>query len=89
MSEPKTNPLAIASLVLGVASFLVLGPLGSIPGVILGHIGRKQIRDSNGAQTGGGFAIAGLVLGYLNIVIILTAVLFVGSFITGVFNSVM
>ena len=89
MNEPKTNPLAVACLVLGVASFLLLGPIASIPGVILGHIGRKQIRDSNGTQTGNGFAVAGLVLNYLNILIIIMVMIFVGSFMTNVFNSVM
>ena len=84
VDQPKTNPLAVASLALGVAAFLFLGPVASVPGVILGHIGRKQIRESNGAQIGDGFAIGGLVINYLNILVILLAVIFVGSLITGV-----
>jgi hypothetical protein len=82
----KTNHLAVASLVLGVASFLFLGPVASVPGVIIGHIGRKQIRESNGAQTGDGLAIAGLVVNYLNILFVLLAMVFIGSLLTGVFT---
>ncbi len=60
------NPSAIASVLLGVASGLAL--LASIflilPAVGLGCglLAIRQIRQSNGTQTGVGFAIAGIVL---------------------------
>lgn len=55
----KTNGLAIASFILAL-----LG-LALIP-VIFGHIALKQIRRTN--DSGTGFAIVGLVLGYLEII---------------------
>ena len=84
VEHQKTNHLAVASLALGIASFLFLGPVASVPGVIIGHIGRKQIRESSGTQTGDGLAITGLVVNYVNILIVLLAMIFVGSLLTGV-----
>jgi hypothetical protein len=59
-----TNGLSIASLVLGIV--WVFG-IGSILAVIFGFIGRKQIRESGGRQSGGGMATAGIVLGFVGI----------------------
>jgi hypothetical protein len=86
--RPKTNHLAVASIALGLAAFLVLGPIGSVPGVILAHIGRRQIRESNGAQTGHGLAVIGLALNYLHIAITLVK-LIVAVSIVGVFDNVL
>ncbi len=55
---PKTNTLAIISLVL--AFFISLGA------VICGHIALGQIKKTG--ENGRGLAIAGLVLGYLGLV---------------------
>lgn len=60
-----TNGLSVASLVLGIV--WVFG-LGSILAVIFGFIGRKQIRQSGGTQSGGGMATAGIVLGCIGVV---------------------
>lgn len=69
--------LAITSLVLGILSVLCLGPLTGIPAVICGHIARKKIRESTMPSTKGGLAMAGLVLGYVAIVVFLLYVAFV------------
>lgn len=53
---PKTNVLAIISLVASILSF-------SIIGVITGHIALSQIKKR--AEGGRGLAIAGLIIGYL------------------------
>jgi len=60
----STNGLAVASLVL---SLLWIVGLGSLLAVIFAVIARKQIRESNGAQGGGGLAIAGLVIGIVGL----------------------
>jgi hypothetical protein len=64
-AEPRkgrTSGVAIASLILSCLSFLI-GPFGCIPGIICGHIARRQCaRDP---QLGGkGLAFAGLIVGY-------------------------
>jgi hypothetical protein len=55
---PRTNGFAVGALVCGIVPFF-----GGIPAVILGHVGRSQIRRTG--ERGDGVAIAGLVLGYL------------------------
>jgi hypothetical protein len=54
----KTSGMAIASLVTGIFGF-------SLIAIILGFIARKQIRESMGAQTGEGLALAGIILGFV------------------------
>ncbi|HMQ25051.1 MAG TPA: DUF4190 domain-containing protein [Acidimicrobiales bacterium] len=58
-----TNGMAIGSLVCGLLGFLTC--VSAIVAVILGHIARKQIRESGGTQQGEGMAMAGLILGYV------------------------
>jgi len=58
----ETNGLAIASLILGITWIFWIG---SLLGVVLGHIALSQIDDSGERQGGRGMAIAGLVLGYI------------------------
>lgn len=70
---PPTSGLAITSMILGIVSFPALflcaaGFAFSLPAVICGHIARSKIRKSNGAQTGNGLALAGLITGYINLV---------------------
>jgi hypothetical protein len=59
-----TNGFSIASMVLGIV--WVFG-LGSILAVIFGFVARRQIRRSGGRQTGGGMALAGIILGFVGI----------------------
>lgn len=56
-----TSGLAIASVVTGFLWFL---GMGSLVAVILGHMALRDIRSSNGAKSGEGLAVGGLVLGY-------------------------
>jgi hypothetical protein len=60
----RTNGLAIASLVCGVAQ-MMLWPLATIPAVVLGHVARSQIRRTG--EQGAGLALAGLILGWIGI----------------------
>jgi hypothetical protein len=63
----QTNGLAIASLVLGI---LWLYWVGSILALIFGYRARRQIDESNGAQGGRGLAIAGIVLGWIGVALL-------------------
>ena len=62
---PKTNGMAVASLVLGIVSWIPFLWIGFIPGLILGFVGKSQIDRSGGEQGGGGLAVAGIVLGLI------------------------
>jgi hypothetical protein len=62
---PRTNSLAVASLVFGIVSWFVCPFIGGLLAVILGHVARGQIRRTG--EGGGGLAIAGLILGYFHL----------------------
>src|SRR5438093_5932092 len=66
---PRTAPAAIWSLVLAILSFFCGWLITAIPAVICGHIARSKIRKSRGALGGKGIATAGLILGYIALVI--------------------
>ena len=70
----QTNGFAIASLVSGA---VWMWWIGSILAVVFGHVALKQIARSEGAQSGRGLAIAGLVLGYLGVATMLLAAVLV------------
>lgn len=94
----KPNTLAVVALVLGIASFflcfvpLYLGPigpglLGAIGAIVVGYMSRQKIaRDE---QSGAGMAMAGIILGLVNIVLqvvlIVIAIIF-GAAILGFGN---
>lgn len=49
--------------------------MGALVAVITGHMARREIRESYGAQTGDGLAVAGLIIGYLNLVLYCVSIL--------------
>jgi prepilin-type processing-associated H-X9-DG protein len=58
-------------MVLGILTYILcLGPFAAVPAVVLGHIALNKIQRSPGSLTGGGMAITGLVLGYINFAIL-------------------
>ena len=73
MMPRRTNGLAVASLACGVGQ-VFFWFLAAIPAVVLGHMARSQIRRTG--EDGAGLALAGLVLGWIGIV--LTVVFVVG-----------
>lgn len=66
----RTNGLAIAAFVLGLLSFSILP-------VIFGHIALGQIKRTG--DSGTVFAVIGLVLGYIQIAVIVVAVVLLAS----------
>ena len=58
---PKTNGLAVASLVCSCAGLFFVP---AIPGIVLGFVARAQIKRSGGGQRGDGLAVAGIIVGF-------------------------
>jgi hypothetical protein len=85
----RTDGLAIASLVIGIASIVCsIGCLGIVLGptaAIMGFISRQRISTSGGAMGGGTLAIVGLVLGIVGFVASVGWFFFV--IVSGVFNN--
>jgi hypothetical protein len=71
-----TNGFAIASLVLGL-----LG--GNLLAVIFGHVARSQIRRTG--ESGDGLALAGLILGYVELGALVIVVMGLVSFFGAVY----
>ena len=86
MSYPaprQTSTLAILALVAGILGWTLLPFLGSLGGVIFGHMARGEIRRSNGQLDGDGLAVTGLVLGWINVMLAVLLVLVIFMFFGG------
>ena len=77
--QRRTDNLAIASMVCAIASFLILPLFPAVAAIAMGFVSRERIRNSEGGLDGNGLALAGILLGVLNLVlwvaILLAAVL--------------
>ncbi|WJG08746.1 DUF4190 domain-containing protein [Aliiglaciecola sp. LCG003] len=71
-----TSVLAVLSLLFGILGLFFFG---SLLAVIFGHIARSQIRKSENQIEGDGLALAGLITGYLGVVMTLLILLVFGS----------
>lgn len=67
VASQRTNSMAIVALVLGVA--------GGVLAIPFGHIALTQIKGTG--EQGRGMAIAGLILGYLSLAVVVAAIIFV------------
>lgn len=69
LTPPPTHPMAVLSLVFGILTWTLLPFLGAIVAIVLGHVARSDFRRNPGAQNGDGMAVAGLVMGYAQLVL--------------------
>ena len=71
----KTNGLAVAGFVVSLASLLInFWGITSVVGIILSAVALSQIKKTN--ESGKGFALAGLIIGIIGIIIMFVAFLF-------------
>ncbi|MHB1271604.1 MAG: DUF4190 domain-containing protein [Rhodanobacter sp.] len=70
-SAPATSSLAVVSLVFGILAWCVLPFVGAIVAIICGHLARSEIRHAHvdNRMEGDGMAVAGLLLGYAQLVL--------------------
>ena len=67
--RPPTNGMAVASMVLGILGMVgMIWIVSPILALVFGYISKGQIDRSGGVQEGRGYAIAGIVLGWVGIV---------------------
>jgi hypothetical protein len=86
-----TSSLAVVSLVFGILSWCLLPFIGALVAIICGHLARGEIRRSplDNRVEGDGMAVAGLVLGYVQLalcvlgIFLLMAVLIFGFAFAG------
>lgn len=71
---PPTSTLAVVSLVFGITCWIVLPLIGSIAAVITGHLARREIAAAEGRLGGDGLALAGMVLGWIQLALTIVAI---------------
>ena len=80
---PRTSTTAVLSLVFGILSWCVLPLVGAIVAIVTGHVARGEIRRAPpGTLEGDGMAVAGLVLGWTNLALMVLG-LFLVLFVFG------
>ncbi|HCS40188.1 MAG: DUF4190 domain-containing protein [Anaerolineaceae bacterium] len=94
-TQPKDSTMALLSLIFGIGAYFILPFIGAIAAIILGHLGKNEIKKSAGMLKGNGMATWGLVLGYvqiglfvLSVCVVTIIVLTSGSAISDVFNDI-
>ncbi len=81
---PRTSGSAVASLVFGVLSWIVLPFIGAILAIVLGHSARGEIRRSPpGTVEGDGMALAGLILGWAHLFVVFACIFVIFVFLGG------
>jgi hypothetical protein len=73
----QTNALALVSLISGILGWTLVPFLGSVVAIITGHMARAELRRNPDTQEGDGLAIAGLVMGWAMVAIVVLAVLLI------------
>ena len=74
---PRTSSMAIVSLIFGILAYFFLPFVGALIAVICGHSARSEIRRAPpGTIDGDGLALAGLILGWIQLAFTIIAVAF-------------
>ncbi|MFS0733187.1 DUF4190 domain-containing protein [Microbacterium sp. 1P10UB] len=83
-TEPKTNVLAIISLIASIVGFIWIIPfLGGLAGAIMGHISLGQIKKNG--EKGRGLALAGIIVGWVGVgLFVIGVIAFFGIIAAGV-----
>ena len=85
---PRTNGLAVASLVCACAGIIpFLFGIPSVLGIVFGFVARSQIRNAHGAQGGAGLALAGIIVGFSLIGLFILAVVLIAVFGTSAHSA--
>jgi hypothetical protein len=75
-ARPRTNGLAVASLIMGLVALMIfplipLSALGGLLALVMGGVARRQIKKSEGAMSGAEMARFGLWLGLVAVLVAL------------------
>jgi MFS family permease len=74
-----TNGLSLAAMIVSIISLALCAGAPGIVGAIMGHVGRRQVRERG--EEGDGFALAGIIVGWIGFGIFVLVILFyVGVF---------
>ncbi len=72
---PRTSSLAVVSLIFGILAYVFLPGVGALVAVVCGHSARSEIhRAPPGSIEGDGLALAGLILGWIQLALVLIGI---------------
>jgi hypothetical protein len=74
---------ATISLIFGILSWICLPFIGAVVAIICGHMARAEIRRAPGGMEGDGLAVAGLILGYVHVAILILLLVVLFMFLGG------
>lgn len=81
---PKpNNGLAVGAMIAGIVGLFAVPIIGSILGIVLGTLAKRQIAESGGREGGEGMAQAGIITGWIGLAlwvlfIVFFLILFIG-----------
>ncbi len=73
-----TEPLSVWSLVLGIGSFVVCPVVAAIGAIMTGSRAKRAVDRSGAATKGRGMAVAGQVLGWVNLALVVVVAALIG-----------
>ncbi len=82
----KTNTLAIVSLISSIVGLFLIPFIGSVAGVITGHMSLGQIKRTG--EGGRGLALAGTIVGYVGLALAFLGILLFFAFLPLLFSSI-
>jgi hypothetical protein len=84
VSVVRTSTLAVVSLVFGIVCWIALPFIGALVAIICGHSARAEIRRAPpGTIEGDGMALAGLILGWVHLLLVSACVFVLFAFFGG------
>lgn len=72
----QNHTLAIVSLICSIVGLVICTP-ATIAGVITGHMARRRISENPSTYTGAGMALAGLIIGWIGVALMIIGVIVV------------
>ncbi|WP_018351528.1 DUF4190 domain-containing protein [Longispora albida] len=81
-APPRTNGLAIASMIVSIVAIAFCAGLPGIVGAIMGHVAKRQVKERG--EQGDGFALAGIIIGWISfgifllIVVVYAVLIYIG-----------
>ena len=72
----QTENMAILSLIFGIGGWVICPVVFGVMAIVFGCLARKRIRYNEAEIAGGGFATAGITLGYLQLLFTLAVGVF-------------
>jgi hypothetical protein len=80
---PPTPGSATAGLILSICGILFCPFIGGPLGLIFGYKARKEIQASNGQLSGGGMALAAIIMGWIGVAFTVLLILGIVAIIAG------